>query len=409
MAGVLRRTPSFQQAIIGASAAGRFASSILMGTSLAVIVESQGGNAFAISMVLMVYFLGLMVFAPVWGAIADITGRRKFLLLLTGSLATLIILPLTIAASIWQLIGIRGLYAIFAAGFAPVMLTIVSERGGEHGRGYEIGLFNSARATGFASGQLSVGILLGYFVNDILYLFIAGISLFATVVIIFVDDPTETAPRVSKRAFLTEIRRRLFPAAGEREHLKSHGLQWLYIGLALRNMTVLGVMSLIPVYLTITLGLSTTLMGILLAINPVSQTVFMYFFGRIADNFGRKPLITLGMGGSAVFAIVTAGAVLPSSFALRALIAGIALLLIGASYSAMTTGAIAFIGDVAEENRESELMGLRSTAKGVGGVLGPPLVGTYATFTSFSQAFFVGSLLSLIAAILVFIFLTPTG
>jgi MFS family permease len=84
----------------------------------------------------------------------------------------------------------------------------------------------------------------------------------------------------------------------------------------------------------------------------------------------------------------------------------------------MTTGAIAFIGDVADElresaarqsesdgvapaERESELMGLRSTAKGVGGVLGPPLFGVVATVASYETAFLGGSVLAFAATALV--------
>jgi hypothetical protein len=64
----------------------------------------------------------------------------------------------------------------------------------------------------------------------------------------------------------------------------------------------------------------------------------------------------------------------------------------------MTTGAIAFIGDVAPTSRESELMGLRSTAKGVGGVVGPPIFGVVATVTDITTAFALGSALAFAAA-----------
>ena len=123
-----------QQLLIGVGAATRFASGILMGTALAVYVGRQG-SAFAVSMVLTAYFLGLMVFSPVWGALADVTGRRRAVLVLSGTLATIAVLPLTVTEGVLAPIGARGLYAVFAAGFAPVMLTIVSAHGGESGRG----------------------------------------------------------------------------------------------------------------------------------------------------------------------------------------------------------------------------------------------------------------------------------
>ncbi|MFB6301130.1 MAG: MFS transporter, partial [Halobacteriales archaeon] len=204
-----------------------------------------------------------------------------------------------------------------------------------------------------------------------------------------------TDPTVAE--VIAEVRDRLVPSVGNREHLRTNGLQWLYVALALRNMTVLGVGSLLPPYLIDQVGVSAFVMGALLALNPASQTVCMYAFGRIADAAGRKPLIVAGMAGSAIYAMLAAGAILPGSVLVRAIVAGGGLLLLGAAYSAMTTGTLAFIGDVSPDVREGELMGLRSTAKGVGGVLGPPLLGVVATYTSYELAFGVGSILAVIA------------
>lgn len=390
-----------QRVLIGLGAATRFASGILMGTALAVYVGRRG-SPFAVSMVLTAYFLGMMVFAPVWGALADVTGRRRAVLVVSGALATLAVLPLLVADGAWTPIGVRGLYAIFAAGFAPVMLTIVSAHGGDSGRGRSVGFFNSTRAVGFAGGQLTVGALLGLLAPAELYLVIAGVSLVSTLAVARVADPTPDPDREPSLAEIrAEVKERLFPAAGERDHLKTNGLGWLYVALALRNMTVLGVMSLMPPYLTGQVGVSEFVMGALLAINPAGQAVFMVAFGRLADAMGRKPLVTAGMAGSGLFAVVAGLATVPDGYLARVLVAGLGFVVIAAAFSAMTTGAIAFIGDVAPTERESELMGLRSTAKGIGGVLGPPIFGAVATVASYETAFLGGSVLAFAAAALV--------
>nr|WP_264474878.1 MFS transporter [Salinirubrum litoreum] len=393
--------------MIALSATSRFGSGALMGTALAVYI-GEIGSPFAVSLVFPAYFVGLMLFAPVWGAVADVTGRRRAVLVGTGVGATLAVLPLTLVGGIYAPIGLRALYAAFAAGFSPVMLAVASQRGGDEGRGREVGFFNSARAMGFTAGQLTVGALLGLLVPDALYLVIAGISLVSTVTVALVADPaagSDSGPAadedVSLSAVVAAVRRRLLPSVGERAHLRQNGLRWLYVALALRNMTVLGVMSLMPVFLTDRLGLSAFWMGVVLAINPGGQVVCMYLFGRVADAVGRKSLIVGGMGGSAAFALVAASATLPASQVTRLAVAAGAFVLIAAAFSAMTTGALAFIGDVAPTNRESELMGLRDTAKGVGGVFGPPLLGGLATVASYETAFAAGSVLALTATVLV--------
>jgi MFS family permease len=317
------------------------------------------------------------------------------------------VLPLTVLDGVVAPILARGLYAVFAAGFAPVMLAIVSANGGNEGRGRSLGIFNSTRAVGFAAGQLTVGALLGLLAPAGLYLVIAGVSLVSTVTVALVADPTPTPDRQPDLGtLLGAVRDRLLPGVEDRAHLRSHGLRWLYVALALRNMTVLGVMSLMPPYLVTRVvppelvgeGTSELLMGGLLAINPTAQIGFMLAFGYLADAVGRKPPIVAGMAGSGGFALVAAAATLPAGLLARAGLAALAFVVVAASYSLMTVGALALIGDVAPAERESELMGLRSTAKGVGGVLGPPLLGAVATLAGYRAAFVAGSVLAIAAA-----------
>lgn len=149
-----------QRSAIVLATATLFGTGKLMGTAMAVIVGRRG-TPFAVSMVLTAYFLGKMVFAPVWGAIADITGDRRTVLLATSALGVLAILPLAVVGGTWIPIGFRAVYAVFAAAFTPIMLTIVSVRGGEEGRGESVGLFNSAGAVGTTGAQFAAGALLG--------------------------------------------------------------------------------------------------------------------------------------------------------------------------------------------------------------------------------------------------------
>jgi MFS family permease len=137
------------------------------------------------------------------------------------------------------------------------------------------------------------------------------------------------------------------------------------------------------------------------------QVPAMVALGVVADRVGRKPLVAVGMAGSGLFALVVsiAPAVAPGS---RVLFAAGAMVVLGVSYSSMTTGALAFIADVAPPNRESELMGLRSTAKGLGGVVGPVLVGGVATLAGYRTAFALASVLAFAAAALVWLALTES-
>jgi MFS family permease len=169
----------------------------------------------------------------------------------------------------------------------------------------------------------------------------------------------------------------------------------------LRNATVIGTSSLLPVYLVGQVGVTEAVMGLLLAVNPATQVPIMYVVGGLADRVGRRPLVVLGMAGSGLYALVMAAAVVPGTFAARVALVAIGMVVVAASFSGTRVGAVAYIADVSPPGRESELIGLRSTARGLGGATGPALVGAAALVTSIETAFAAASLLAFAAALLV--------
>lgn len=381
---------------IALGAAANKAAIILMGTVLSVYVGRRG-SPFAVSLVYTVFWAGLMVFSPIWGAVADITGKRRAVLLGTATLAALAATPLIFVDGIWVMVGTRGLFAVFAAGFLPVMLTVVNQSGETATRGRALGFFNSATAVGLMAGQFFAGALIEVFTPDRVFLVVTGVSILVIVAVGVVRDPTsdpEESPTLS--SLVEEVRDRFSAVAGD-----SDVLRWLYVAVLLRNMTVLGMGGLLPIYLISKVDVSPFLMGALLTINPLAQIVFMYVLGRVSDVTGRKPLIVAGAGASGVYAAILSVATLPSSLIGRVAIVTIGFLTLAGGFSALMTGTIAFIGDVAPAERESELIGFRQTARGLGGTIGPVILGVIATVTSYAIAFAAGSLLAFTAAAIV--------
>lgn len=398
-AGLTRRT-SWQNVAIAVAAAANKGATILMGTVMAIYV-GRVGTPLAVSLVTATFFFGLMVFSPVWGAIADVTGRRRAVLVLSAVLAAAAVLPLTFVDGVLGPLGFRTLFAIFAAGFLPVMLTVVSERGGDTGRGRAVGLFSSAAAVGFMFGQFASGALIELFARSTVYLLLAAFAAIVAVACLVIEDPTVDHDREVTVALIARTTvSRLVPTTGI-DHLRTNGLQWLYVASFLRSLTVLGMTSLLPVYLVSNVGVSPFMMGVLLAINPAVQIAGMYLMGRLADDIGRKQLIIAGLVGSGFYSFLMGFATLPDTLFVRALIAGLGLFALGAAFSALQTGIIAFIGDVAPVERESELIGLRSTARGLGGMVAPPLFGISAMYIGFETTFIAASSLSVAGAALV--------
>ncbi|MDS0300590.1 MFS transporter [Halogeometricum sp. S1BR25-6] len=385
-------------ALIGIS---RVACGSLFGTAVAVYIGRRG-SPFAVSLAYAAFSFGLFAFAPVWGAVADITGRRRAILVGTAVLSTLAVVPLTVRVSVPLEILCRGLFAVFTAGFQSVILTIVSETGGETGRGRSVGFYSSARSTGAISGRLFVGYLVGVLVPTGLYLLVVVLGLVAAVCTLRIRDPTPSSgATLTPRRLLSEVRGRLVPTGAKRTLFRRTGLGWLYVGIVLRNMTEKGFIAVVPVFLVSDVGLSNVAMGAVLAVSPAVRMVSMYGFGRLSDAVGRKKLIVGGLAGSGVQALVVVLALVPEGNLLRIGVSSAAFVVHAVTFSMLTVGTIAFVGDVAPVDRESELMGLRSTARGLGGVLGPLVVGVLATRFDYATAFVCISLLAFVAAGLV--------
>lgn len=400
-AGNAERAAVRQRLVVGLATTLRFGAGTLMGTALVVYVGARA-SALLVGLVMASFSLGTMLFGPVWGALADVTGRRRAIIVGTGLLATLALAPLLVTADVYVAILVRACYAAFAAGFLPVVLAIMSERGGEAGRGASLGVVTSARSLGWGVANAAVGVLLAVLAPAALFAVVVGVSLLAATVAAFVADPAPTPNRdATPAAVATEVRNRLVPSVGNRAHLRTNGLAWLYAALALRHLTVVGVFGLLADYLVHDLAIPEPVMGPLIAVNPLLQMPLMLVMGRVADAAGRKPLLLFGTAGSAVFAVLMAAAAVPATLVGRVAAVAVGLVLMALSFSALEAGTYAFIGDVAPARRESELMGLSSLVRGLGGVVGPLAIGAAATAVGYRAAFAAAGVLAVAGFVLV--------
>lgn len=398
-----------QGSIIGVSALLWSIPTNLATTTLAFFVGQQG-TAFQVSLVTMSHFLALLLFAPAWGVIADLTGKHREILVGAGIISSAMLFVLGFTDGVWSPILLRGLYAVFFAAFPPLMLTVVSERDESQGRGRALGVFNSWRSVGFALGQFFAGLSLTLLVYLEIYVILGVVNLAATAVTWFIINPVPTRDADLRPSLLwSKFVGRLYPARGDRSHLTTHGLHWMYVAVCLQGLTFFGLLSLLPVYLTGAVDISETLMGMLLGFNPLSRIMLMLIFGVVVERLGRKPVLGMGLAGTGVFALVLTAATIPDSPLTRKLVVGVGFAVIAVSFSATIIGSQTFIGDVASLDRESELMGFRSTASGVGGVLGPLLVGSLVTLFNYDLAFVVLSSFSFVGTVLVVAGVSETG
>ena len=128
-------------------------------------------------------------------------------------------------------------------------------------------------------------------------------------------------------------------------------------------------------------------MSVLVGIFSLLQLVFSPFFGKISDRFGRKPVLTISIFGTAVGFLVTG---LAGSYWMLLL----GRIIDGASGGNISTG-MACIADVTTRENRSKAMGLIGAAFGLGFMIGPAMGGVLGKISP-SLPFFVAAGMALI-------------
>jgi len=156
------------------------------------------------------------------------------------------------------------------------------------------------------------------------------------------------------------------------------------------------VIPIMPFYVK-SFGASGGALGALMAVYGVLQFIFAPLWGSLSDRIGRKPVLIIGVLGNAIAQLLFGFSTeLWMLFAARSL-AGML------SVATLPT-AMAYIGDSTSSEKRSSGMGLVGAAMGIGMVLGPGIGGLLAK-QSLSVPFFLAAGLSMLALIMIFLFL----
>ncbi|ACU64096.1 MFS transporter [Chitinophaga pinensis] len=240
-----------------------------------------------------VYLLGYGVFTLVYAPLSDRYGRFK---IIVYSLCLFIIFSACTAfvESTNQMILLRLLTGISAAGIAPTTISWISDRFPYAERGYALGIFFGCMAGGMAFGS-SVGALLAEFVGwETLFLLVA----FSGSIVLLLN---------------VYYRRRLYPDMPKsssqvslltifREILSTPGAKGTYFFVFENGLFHSGVFAWLGVYFYNVYHLNERGIGLALLGYGIPGLLLGPALGRMADRIGRKRIIPLGivLGGVTV-------------------------------------------------------------------------------------------------------------
>lgn len=258
---------------------------------LPLYAEGLGATGLWLGLIFAGFSMSNAISTPVFGALSDRHGRKVFICIGLFFFAV-VSLGFIWASTAWQLVVVRLVHGAVGGMVVPVAHSYVAEMSPEGEEGKWMGFANASFFTGFGIGPLIGGIVTEHFGMTVAFATMSGLNALAFVVALL---------------FLPEVSRRK-KSAGPRQALTKMATSKMVRGLfVFRLVFTLGRGSFgafLPIYAA-GVGITPSLIGILLAAHLLLMSLLGIPFGRLADRFSRKALLVTGcLVGLAYLALI---------------------------------------------------------------------------------------------------------
>jgi len=370
--------------IMAASLLGRLSYQMARSPVLPRFAESLGAAPELIGVIVAASTVTGVLFKLPSGALSDILGRRRVMLL--GAIFFAVppfLYPWVESAG--TLLLLRFVHGFATAIFSPVASAYVAGLG-DVGRGARLGWFSSANDLGATAGPLIGGVILyatasfaaSYLVVGLLGVLALGLALLV--------PETEAKAAPAERSLAEQ-------AAEMRDGLRDVVTTPAVLTAAAAEATLyLGFgafLGFLPLYAR-TAGLDDAQIAVVLAFQLAIAVLAKPLAGNLSDRLGRKPVIVLGLLMSA--------AALPLIFRATSFAGLLGVVpLLGLGIAAVTPATNALIADLVAARRLGTGMGVFGTIWDIGEAAGPIIAGVLIGQIGYEPAFDV--IAAIIAAI----------
>lgn len=341
-----------------------FAVGLLFWASLAALlptlplyIRDVGGTNSQIGVVMGAFAVGLLLFRPWLGQLADRRGRQMVLLI---GLVAAAIAPLGYLAtqSLPLLIAIRAFHGLSIAAFTTAYSTLVVDLSPPSNRGEVIGYMSLVNPVGVAIGPAIGGFLQEWAGYTPLFLLSAGLGVVGFVGALWIQAPVPVAQPVAGTSKTTFWRLLLSP------RLRTPTLTLMLAGMAF------GVLStFVPLFIQeARVNLNA---GLFYTVAAVASFSVRLLTGRASDRHGRGRFITLGLLLYAVTMLLLWSARSTGVF----LLAG---LLEGAGIGIFLPLMIALVADRSEAHERGRVFSLCAGGFDLGIAIAGPALGLFA-------------------------------
>lgn len=326
-----------------------------------------------------VLYLSYLLVGIVTGILSDRWKRRKIFVIIgaAGSIPFYWLMTTTLSYSL--LLLFRFLQGSFTVMVWQTFMTMVLDFSQPGNRGRSMGIFGAFLATAMGIGPALGGFVSSYGVFMPYYV-AAGISFIVLVIsLVILREPVFHKERPSLKQSLSIAKRhpRLFVPG------LFNFIDRLHIGF---------ILTALPLFLSIVLGISESLRGVSLAIFALPFIILQYPMGRLSDKYGRIGPLIVGSLGYGI-TLILLGYVGTLGFPLF-----LAMLAVLGLFSGVTAPpSMALVGDTVSEKDSAMAMGFFNFLGNLGITIGPLVFGLMISTTDFIMAFAVAGLLEIIA------------
>jgi len=342
---------------------------------LPLYIRDMGTTGTWLGIIVAAYFISNSIAVPIAGRLSDRRGRKLFLTI--GLLAySIISLGYVWADNVTYLTLVRLLHGVAGAMTIPIAVAYLGDLSPEGEEGKWMGYANAAFFSGFGFGPLLGGVVTEHFGMNIAFFTMSGLNLLAFLIALLF------LPEISRRKTREES------SLSFKEIITSDMVRGLFSYRLTEAVGRGGITTFLPIFATM-IGLSISLIGMLISVNILSVTLFAPLAGMIADRFNRR---TITFFSILLFTILLVAIPLTNSFWQL-----LAVLLTQGLSAAISMSASAALG--VEEGRKfgmGSTMSIIFLAMSIGMAVGPIVSGGVAELANVSSVFYLVAVIGLI-------------
>lgn len=339
--------------------------------AIPVFARQFGVGRTAAGAVISAFAFMRLVSALASGRLVDRVGERVVLATGIGIVAVSSALA-GLAQSYTQLLLLRGVGGIGSAMFTVSAVSLLLRVVDADSRGRATGLWQAGFLLGGITGPALGGVLTTISVRAPFFVYAGTLAAAGSIGMLFL---THTPLHERDVAGAAPVHRTTLPQAlrvsGYRAALVTNlGTGWALFGVR---------SSLVPLFVTESLGVSATWTGIGFFVSAAAQGLLLLPAGRLADNVGRRPAMITGAS------VATLSLLLLTVFETLPLYV-VAMTLFGVGAAFLSVAPSAAVGDVVS-GRGGTVVAAFQMSSDVGAVAGPLVAGSLADHYSFGAAF----------------------